>query len=79
MKNTVFPDHTDTLINGNSEMAGRIRAFDWSKTPLGRIEEWSETLLATANLMLHSPFPTILSWGPEMVFLYNEPQFPLSH
>jgi PAS domain S-box-containing protein len=42
------------------------------KTPLGPIEGWSETLLATVNLMLHSPFPTILSWGPEMVFLYND-------
>jgi len=53
-------------------MADRIRAFDWSKTPLGPMEEWSETLVATANLMLHSPFPTILSWGQEMVFLYND-------
>jgi PAS domain S-box-containing protein len=53
-------------------MAARIRAFNWSETPLGPIEGWSETLLATANLMLHSPFPTILSWGPEMVFLYND-------
>jgi PAS domain S-box-containing protein len=53
-------------------MAARIRSFDWSQTPLGPIEDWSETLLATANLMLHSPFPTILSWGPEMVFLYND-------
>ena len=60
------------LITGQSEMAARIRSYDWSKTPLGRIEDWSETLLATANLMLHSPFPTILSWGPEMVFLYND-------
>src|SRR5580700_11094823 len=62
----------DHLITGQSEMAERIRAYDWSKTPLGPIEDWSETLLATANLMLHSPFPTILSWGPEMVFLYND-------
>jgi PAS domain S-box-containing protein len=62
----------ETLITGTSEMASRIRAFDWSRTPLGPIEGWSETLLATANLMLHSPFPTILSWGPEMVFLYND-------
>jgi PAS domain S-box-containing protein len=62
----------NTLITGNSEMAGRIRAHNWSKTPLGPIEGWSETLLATANLMLHSPFPTILSWGEEMVFLYND-------
>jgi PAS domain S-box-containing protein len=60
------------LITGQSEMAARIRSYDWTETPLGRIEDWSETLLATANLMLHSPFPTILSWGPEMVFLYND-------
>ena len=72
MNQTAFTDRADILITGNSQMASRIRAFDWSKTPLGRIEEWSETLLATANLMLHSPFPTILSWGPEMVFLYND-------
>ena len=60
------------MITGSSEMAGRIREHDWSRTPLGPIAEWSETLLATTNLMLHSPFPTILSWGPEMVFLYND-------
>src|SRR5580698_4100042 len=60
------------LITGQSEMAARIRSYNWSQTPLGPIEEWSETLLATTNLMLHSPFPTILSWGPEMVFLYND-------
>jgi PAS domain S-box-containing protein len=60
------------LITGQSEMAARIRAFNWSRTPVGPIEDWSETLLATVNLMLHSPFPTILSWGPEMVFLYND-------
>jgi PAS domain S-box-containing protein len=60
------------LITGHSEMSARIRAYNWSMTPLGPLEDWSETLLATVNLMLHSPFPTILSWGPEMVFLYND-------
>jgi PAS domain-containing protein len=65
-----------TRITGNSEMADRIRARDWSATPLGPIEDWSETLVATVNLMLHSPFPTILSWGPEMVFLYNDSGIP---
>ena len=62
----------NALITGHGEMAERIRAHNWSATPLGSIEGWSETLLATVNLMLHSPFPTILSWGPEMVFLYND-------
>ena len=64
------------FLAGGSEMAGRIRDHDWSQSPLGPMEEWSETLLATANLMLHSPFPTILSWGPEMVFLYNDAAIP---
>jgi PAS domain S-box-containing protein len=64
------------LIHGTGEMACLIRAFDWAGTPLGPITSWSETLVATVNLMLHSPFPTILSWGPEMVFLYNDQAIP---
>jgi PAS domain S-box-containing protein len=72
MHEAPFAARVNDLITGQSEMAARIRAYNWPKTPLGPIEDWSETLLATANLMLHSPFPTILSWGPEMVFLYND-------
>jgi PAS domain S-box-containing protein len=64
------------LITGQSEMANRIHAHDWAATPLGAVEVWSETLIAAVNLMLHSPFPTILSWGPEMVFLYNDAAIP---
>jgi PAS domain S-box-containing protein len=72
MHEAALTTRADHLIAGQSEMAARIRAYNWSLTPLGPIEDWSETLLATVNLMLHSPFPTILSWGPEMVFLYND-------
>jgi PAS domain S-box-containing protein len=72
MQETVPTARANPLIAGQGEMAKRIRAYNWSKTPLGPIDDWSETLLATVNLMLHSPFPTILSWGPEMVFLYND-------
>jgi PAS domain S-box-containing protein len=72
MNKPAHPSRANSLIIGSSEMAGLIREHDWSRTPLGPIEGWSEALLATANLMVHSPFPTILSWGPEMVFLYND-------
>jgi PAS domain S-box-containing protein len=72
MHERVQNSRADRVITGSSEMAVRIREHDWSRTPLGPLEQWSETLLATVNLMLHSPFPTILSWGPEMVFLYND-------
>jgi putative CocE/NonD family hydrolase len=40
------------IIFGKSEMADLIRAHDWSATPLGPLEGWSETLIATVNLML---------------------------
>jgi PAS domain S-box-containing protein len=53
-------------------MAGHIRARNWAETPLGPIESWSETLVATVNLMLHAPSPTALAWGPEFIFLYND-------
>jgi PAS domain S-box-containing protein len=66
----------ESRIIGNSEMTNRIRAHNWAATPLGALDRWSETLIATVNLMLHSPFPTILSWGPEMVFLYNDAAIP---
>src|ERR1700689_2292290 len=72
MQEETFIARVNDLITGQSEMAARIRSYNWSATPLGPIEDWSETLLAPVNLMLHSPFPTILSWGPEMVFLYND-------
>jgi PAS domain S-box-containing protein len=72
MNEAVPAGRMDSLITGESEMSARIRAYDWSNSPLGRLEDWSVTLLATVNLMLYSPFPTILSWGAEMVFLYND-------
>src|SRR5271167_3800983 len=72
MNEQVQASRANRLIIGSSEMAVRIREHDWSRTPLGPLEQWSETLLATVNLMLHSPFPTALCWGPEMVFLYND-------
>ena len=70
------PVTTENRVIGNTEMTNRIRAHDWAATPLGPLEHWSETLIATVNLMLHSPFPTILSWAPEMVFLYNDAAIP---
>ncbi|HKS89313.1 MAG TPA: ATP-binding protein, partial [Stellaceae bacterium] len=54
------------------EMAQRVRDFDWSKTPIGPIESWSESLRVSAATMLASPFPMALRWGPKLVFLYND-------
>ena len=66
-----------SLIYGTSQMAGLVRAHDWSSTPLGRIEDWSENLLSSVNLMLACAFPSLVFWGVELVQFYNDAFIPL--
>src|SRR5579871_4446032 len=65
------------LIYGESQMAGLIRVHQWSLTPLGRIEDWSEGLLSSVNLMLACAFPSLVFWGKDLVQLYNDAFIPL--
>ncbi|HZU25915.1 MAG TPA: hypothetical protein VFA04_10355, partial [Bryobacteraceae bacterium] len=62
---------TDFLAGGG-EMAARIRALDWSSTPLGPIGSWSQSLKTSVSLILSSRHPMWIGWGPEMTFLYND-------
>jgi signal transduction histidine kinase len=59
-------------IFGTGEMADRIRAFDWSTTPVGPIETWPDTLLITVNTMLATRHPMFLWWGPDLIQFYND-------
>ncbi|HEX2918589.1 MAG TPA: ATP-binding protein [Edaphobacter sp.] len=61
-----------SAIFGDSEMANLIRAFDWSTTPVGPIEEWEDVLLTTVNVMLASRHAMFLFWGDELVQFYND-------
>ena len=67
----------DAILPGGSEMGERIRAFDWSKTPLGPIEAWSPALLTTAQIMLSNRFPLLLWWGSEYISIYNDAYIPI--
>ena len=54
------------------EMAGRIRAFDWSGTDLGPLETWPASLCNTVQLMLASPLPMVMLWGRAGYMIYND-------
>jgi len=58
-------------------MGAQIAAFDWSKTPIGPIESWSTTLWTVVRLLLVSPHPTLLWWGPDYISLYNDSYAPI--
>ncbi len=53
-------------------MADLIREYPWQNTPLGSISQWSETLLASVNAMLLSPFSSAIFWGKDHLVLYND-------
>jgi len=48
-----------------------IRSKDWSKTPLGPIEFWPQSLRTTVSLALASQSPSNVIWGPQRIQLYN--------
>ncbi len=70
------PDTTDTLFDVGGEMAGRLAAFPWERTPLGPPNRWPESLRTTVTTLLHSRFPMLLCWGRDLVMLYNDGYIP---
>src|SRR3954462_2441181 len=59
------------------EMAARVAAFDWSKTPLGPRKSWSSSLELIVSTIMASQFPMALRWGPEFVIIYNDGYLPI--
>jgi len=59
-------------LGGGGEIGARIRAQDWSRTPLGPIEAWPQSLRSALSICLGSRFPIVLYWGADRVVLYND-------
>lgn len=49
-----------------------MREFDWSRTPVGPVEKWPQSLKATVRTLLTSRYPMILTWGTEFTQFYND-------
>src|SRR3954465_12991869 len=63
--------------NPAGEMAARVAAHDWSRTPLGPRQQWSPSLKLIVATMMASQFPMALRWGPEFVIIYNDGYLPI--
>ncbi len=49
-----------------------MRAYDWSGTSLGPVEQWPQSLKTTVRIMLTSRQPMWVWWGEELINLYND-------
>src|SRR5258708_5895428 len=65
-----------SFLEGGGEMGNLIRSKDWSKTPLGDVSTWPQSLRTTLSIILNSKFPMFLWWGPELTCLYNDAYRP---
>ena len=65
-----------TPFVGEGEMATRMRALDWTTTPLGDPRGWSEGLRATVRILLTSRYAMWMCWGPELTFFCNDAYLP---
>ncbi len=58
-------------------MHALIHAHDWSQASIGSPPDWPAPLRYAVRLMLDSPEPICLAWGPDLILLYNDAYRPL--
>ena len=65
------PGRTD-WPRGRGELSTRIREFDWATTPLGPLPQWPQSLRTLVDLLIASPSPAYIAWGPQLTSIYND-------
>lgn len=56
----------------DDKMEQMIRSKDWSKTPIGPIADWSDSLRTAVNIAINSMHPTCIAWGTALTTIYND-------
>ncbi|MCU0683781.1 MAG: ATP-binding protein [Polyangiaceae bacterium] len=62
----------DGVFEGGGELGARMRAIDWSQTPLGPVEGWPQSLKTCVRVVLTSRQPMFVWWGDSLINLYND-------
>ena len=70
-------DYAAVCLAGGGEMGARMRSYDWTKTPLGAVHAWSQSLRTAVGIMINSRYPMFVWWGPQLINLYNDAYIPM--
>ena len=54
-----------------------MRTIDWSKTPVGPLDSWPQSLRTALSILLETGFPMYIAWGPEFTQFYNDGYRPI--
>ena len=64
------------FLAGGGEMGARMRAYDWSASPLGPPSAWPQSLKTAIRIVLTSRYAMWMLWGPELTFFCNDAYRP---
>jgi PAS domain S-box-containing protein len=64
--------NTPGFLSGGGELGALIRGYDWSLTPLSDPHTWPRNLQTAIRILLASPEPVWIGWGPELLTFYND-------
>ena len=70
-------DGSTDFLAGGGEMGRRMREFDWSKTSLGPVAGWPQSLRSAVSILLPSKAQIVLFWGKDLATLYNDAYRPV--
>ena len=67
----------ESVFPGDGEMAMLLRGIDWSKTAVGPVGSWPQSLRTSVQICLTSRHPMFIAWGPEWTYFYNDAYRPI--
>ncbi|MEO7597801.1 MAG: response regulator, partial [Opitutus sp.] len=62
---------------GGGEAGAILRAIDWSKRPIGVVENWPQSLRTALSICLASRHPICIIWGADRLYFYNDAYTPI--
>ncbi|AFZ19991.1 PAS domain S-box protein [Allocoleopsis franciscana] len=62
----------EQLFAGGGETGAMMRSLDWSRHPLGSVDQWPQSLKTMVRIMLTSRQPMFVWWGEQLINLYND-------
>lgn len=72
MPSTKISDQDFAFLSGGGKLGLLIEKLDWSKSPLGPIRQWPQSLKTSVSIVLRSDVPMVILWGPTGVMIYND-------
>ena len=68
---------SSTVLSGGGEMGALMRSIDWSKTGVGPVDGWPQSLRTALSILLETGFPMYIAWGREYTQFYNDGYRPI--